>query len=390
MSEMGDLSNYVVENYEDVLDEDENFNKNNIKSKFNRVNSDHYLGNESDFITYSRYIISIIKKIYPTIKRYENDEIGEPFWDGGFIYLVTRLVHFTKTESGYWGIEIKHPTKGKKESVFIKLAESDYNDKNIKKIIESGSEDTFTCEIYKNGNGKWMLSAKVNMDDEAEETPDDEEVEHIVGVDLGLRNVAVATVLDKDENIQDVKFFRGENILKKRKELNKRMSELQEEGNKKAYNRLKDKDGKMMELKNHEVSKSLVEFAKEYKPCKIVFEDLQNSKDDMKEESFKESGDIKGSAGRYKNRLLSFWSPYMLKEFTEYKAEEFGISVKDVDPKHTSQTCPKCDPDFEHPNPNNRKSHKHTFKCEECGYEINDDLVGAINIARRGGEEVLG
>ncbi|WP_425464471.1 zinc ribbon domain-containing protein [Paenibacillus oralis] len=51
-----------------------------------------------------------------------------------------------------------------------------------------------------------------------------------------------------------------------------------------------------------------------------------------------------------------------------------------VDPKYTSQTCPKC----EHKNKGNRDKKKHHFKCKKCGYSSNDDRVAAVNLQRIG------
>ncbi|MCB9062182.1 MAG: transposase [Halobacteriovoraceae bacterium] len=47
----------------------------------------------------------------------------------------------------------------------------------------------------------------------------------------------------------------------------------------------------------------------------------------------------------------------------------------EVDPKYTSQTCPKCDEKL----PENRdKKKQFEFKCqnENCNYEANADIVG--------------
>ena len=50
-----------------------------------------------------------------------------------------------------------------------------------------------------------------------------------------------------------------------------------------------------------------------------------------------------------------------------------------VPPQNTSRTCPCCGYTDKENRPAQAK-----FKCIECGYTENADLVGAINILERG------
>ncbi|MBD3228401.1 MAG: IS200/IS605 family element transposase accessory protein TnpB [Candidatus Lokiarchaeota archaeon] len=77
--------------------------------------------------------------------------------------------------------------------------------------------------------------------------------------------------------------------------------------------------------------------------------------------------------------MLNSWSYYQLQQFIEYKALERGIPVVYVDPKYTSQICPKCG----HKEKNNRNRKIHRFKCNKCGYETNDDRSASMNIRDR-------
>ena len=51
-----------------------------------------------------------------------------------------------------------------------------------------------------------------------------------------------------------------------------------------------------------------------------------------------------------------------------------------VDPKYTSQTCPKCG----HIEKSNRNKKHHIFCCKNCGYQSNDDRIGAMNLWNKG------
>lgn len=74
---------------------------------------------------------------------------------------------------------------------------------------------------------------------------------------------------------------------------------------------------------------------------------------------------------RKNEKNLHTWSFYRLAQYIEYKAILAGIKVEYVNPKHTSQKCPKCG---EINKANDRK-----YKCG-CGYKAHRDRVGAINI----------
>jgi transposase len=58
-------------------------------------------------------------------------------------------------------------------------------------------------------------------------------------------------------------------------------------------------------------------------------------------------------------------------------AEEQGVSVVQVSPAYTSQTCPRCN----HCDSRNRRGT--VFECKRCGYVAHADFVGARNIARK-------
>ena len=74
------------------------------------------------------------------------------------------------------------------------------------------------------------------------------------------------------------------------------------------------------------------------------------------------------------------WSFYDLREKLRYKALRNHSAVILVDPKYTSQRCPKCG----HIHKQNRNKKTHIFTCGKCGYQSNDDRIGAMNLYRKG------
>ncbi|BDY13976.1 RNA-guided endonuclease InsQ/TnpB family protein [Hydrogenimonas cancrithermarum] len=111
----------------------------------------------------------------------------------------------------------------------------------------------------------------------------------------------------------------------------------------------------------------------------VVVEDLKikNMTKSAKGTKEKPGKSVKAKAGL--NRVITQQSWGMFFEFLEYKLKERGGQLIKVDPKFTSQTCPKCG----HISKNNRKSQS-KFVCESCGFSENADVVGAKNILVRG------
>ncbi|MFX1294051.1 MAG: RNA-guided endonuclease TnpB family protein [Promethearchaeota archaeon] len=101
---------------------------------------------------------------------------------------------------------------------------------------------------------------------------------------------------------------------------------------------------------NHIISKEIVVKALERFEFPIIaMEDLKG---------------IRKNSNRNKryNEMLNSWSYYQLQQFIEYKTLERGVPVVYVDPKHTSQTCPK----YGHTEKSNRNRRIHQFKCKKC------------------------
>ena len=113
----------------------------------------------------------------------------------------------------------------------------------------------------------------------------------------------------------------------------------------------------------HKLSKSIVSLAKE-RGFGIIMEDLKGIRRRI-------------SYGRKMNRRLHSWSFRRLQFYIEYKANLNGLPVKYVNPKKTSSLCPICGGKLA------SKGHR-LLKCEKCGYENDRDVIGAVNILKRG------
>jgi putative transposase len=94
-------------------------------------------------------------------------------------------------------------------------------------------------------------------------------------------------------------------------------------------------------------------------------------------------GICKRDAGRRQNLRLRNWGRTHLIGALKDKAAMAGIEVVEVDERGTSSTCLACRKRV--PKPRGR-----AFRCSSCGFSGHRDLVGAANIAARGGGVICG
>lgn len=220
-----------------------------------------------------------------------------------------------------------------------------------------GSYDFGTAKLVEL-KGLWYLHIPVTrvVDDFRKEN-----VRHVVGIDRGLRFLTVSY----DEQGK-TEFISGKKIATKRHKFQEVRKQLQSKGTKSAKRRLKaisGRENRWMSDVNHQISKTLVE--KYGKDTLFVLEDLTGV-------SFEERHLSRTARQNYD---LRSWSFYQLEQFLTYKAHENRSEVLKVSAKYTSQRCPNCGTIRKA----NRDHHKHLYHCQ-CGYQSNDDRIGAMNI----------
>jgi putative transposase len=204
--------------------------------------------------------------------------------------------------------------------------------------------------------GKFWLHIVVSVP-EPVVAPSDE----VIGVDLGLNRPAVTS------NHQFLGGRHWKEVDRRRFRLRRK---LQSKGTRSAKRHLKQLSGKQRRFHrdcDHVLSKSLVKSTPA--GATIVFENLTH----IRESSRMERG--KGNRNVENKRKLHSWTFEQLYRFTLYKANEHGIRVERIDPRHTSQTCSRCGYQAR----NNRRSQS-LFHCRSCEYQLNADLNAAQNI----------
>lgn len=190
---------------------------------------------------------------------------------------------------------------------------------------------------------------------------------NIVGIDLGINFTAVTYCNNKTI------FFSGKelkNIRNKYNNIRKRLQKLNTKSSIKKIKLIGNKEKSICRNLNHKITKSIIN---SYGDNTIyVLEDLSGIRDNC------------NSFNKDNNRSISSWSFYQFYKSIEYKAKLNNSIVILIDPKYTSQTCPKCG----NIDKQNRDKKNHIFICKDCGYSSNDDRIGAINIYNKGLEYI--
>ena len=189
-------------------------------------------------------------------------------------------------------------------------------------------------------------------------------IDKIVGIDLGLNFLATCY-----DSYGKTLFFSGRKIKHIRSHYKHLRKELQEVGTKSAKRKIKaigSRENRYCMDINHSITKALVEHYGQN--TLFVLEDLSNVRS-ATEKVF------------VKDRYVSVsWAFYQFRQLLEYKASMNQSLVITVSPQYTSQTCPKCG----HIDKANRNKKLHLFCCKNCGYQSNDDRIGAMNLFRKG------
>ena len=235
------------------------------------------------------------------------------------------------------------------------------------------------------------------------ERPDPTPEQHtqIIGVDVGIRYLAVTSddqgkptfhsgkqVRNRANHDARLRKYapyaaRNEAIASSFAHLAERKC-LQRKGTRSATRRLIAISGRERRLKanaNHTISRRLI---KENPHALIGIEQLTHIRQRTKRRTHKRKKDGKGvervsSKQRRSNRVYSQWSFAELHGMLAYKAVLHGSMVVRVDADYTSKGCPKCG----HIDDANRPNKGLLFCCVNCRYRLHADLTGARNIVMR-------
>ncbi len=207
--------------------------------------------------------------------------------------------------------------------------------------------------------GEWYLLVTCEV-----EEPDPQDVDDVLGVDLGVTNIAS----DSDGAIHSSGHVN--NVRYRHRRLRRKLQKLGTKAARRRLSQLAGQERRFAKDVNHTISKRIVETAKRTKRA-ISLEDLKGIRTRVR-------------ARRQQRAQLHSWSFYQLRSFLAYKAQRAGIPVVLVDPRNTSRRCPACS----HTDKANRPNQS-TFCCVSCGYAGHADTIAAENIRVLGRAAVM-
>ncbi len=234
-------------------------------------------------------------------------------------------------------------------------------------LIKSGQAKAKGAKIYYTPSNKtYYLLVGLEI-----EKPDIQptDLRRISGVDVGQRYLAVET-----DTQNQVSFYNGKPTIHKANHYQRRRQSLQRKGTRSAKRRLRSLSRRERRFRadiNHQVAKKVA------KPNSLIgLENLTHIRDRTNPSR---KGKKASKKQRRANREQTSWSFAELQSFIDYKAVlNDSLAIK-VDADYTSQSCPCCG----HTSKKNRPNKGLTFHCENCGFSLHADLVGARNVAMR-------
>jgi putative transposase len=221
-----------------------------------------------------------------------------------------------------------------------------------------------------------LVSLEIDVD-----APTCEHLSEVVGVDVGIRYLAVTST-----STGKATFHPGKQVRHRANHYARLRKRLQQKGTRGAKRRLKRIEQRERRLKlqaNHSIAKQIIE---QHPHALIGLEDLTHIRERTKRRKRKRRKNGKGyeqvsPKARKANRVSSQWSFAELHALLSYKAGLAGSQAIKVDADHTSKRCPMCG----HTADENRPQKGLLFVCQNpnCRYILHADLVGARNLAMR-------
>ncbi|GHO57911.1 RNA-guided endonuclease InsQ/TnpB family protein [Ktedonobacter robiniae] len=217
-----------------------------------------------------------------------------------------------------------------------------------------------------------LVSLSIEVSD-----PTPAQLQEVVGVDVGIRYLAVTSTTTGKASFHTGKRVRHQanHYARLRKHLNQKGTR----GAKRRLRRIEQRERRLKLQANHTLAKQIIA---QHPHTLMGLEHLTDIREHTKHRKRKKNG--KGDEpvspkARKANRVYSQWSFAELHMLLSYKAALAGSLAVKVDANYTSKACPRCG----HTSEKNRPQKGLLFVCEQCHYCLHADLVGARNITMR-------
>jgi putative transposase len=206
--------------------------------------------------------------------------------------------------------------------------------------------------------------------------PTYEQLSEVVGVDVGIRYLAVTST-----GTGKATFHSGKRIRHKANHyarLRKRLQKKGTRGAKRRVRRIEQRERRLKLQANHTIAKQIV---KQHPHALIGLEQLTDIRERTKRKKNGKGYEQVSPKACKAHRVYSQWSFAELHDLISYKAALCGgLSIK-VDADYTSKACPVCG----HTADENRPRKGLLFACQNprCRYALHADLIGARNVTMR-------
>lgn len=231
---------------------------------------------------------------------------------------------------------------------------------NYQRHLLTGAEPT-SATLVKRKDGSYYIHIQVEKD-----APDPDQVEDVVGVDLGRTDIASTSegeswsgkqITDTRNHYAKMRAVLSRKAVKGTRTSRRRCRQIQK--------RLSGREKRFQSWVNHNISRKLVDNAATSKKA-IAIEDLTG---------IRERTNRKPRSKKDK-RLGNNWAFFQLRTYLSYKSVLAGVKLILVNPAWTSRSCHKC----LHLGDRNGKR----FSCSNCGNRCDADYNGSKNIAALG------
>ena len=217
--------------------------------------------------------------------------------------------------------------------------------------------------------GKWFVSIQTEFEQEIP-TPKGGEI----GMDMGIVRFATLSNGQYFEPINAFKTLKGklaklQKRFKHKTKFSKNWQKLKAKISKLHHKIANIRKNHLHQISNH-ISKN---------HAIVYVEDLQvaNMSKSAKGTAEQHGKNVQQKAGLNRAILDQSWTEF--RRQLDYKLAWNGGHLIAVPPQNTSRCCPACG----HTAKDNRRTQA-SFECVECGYQNNADVVGAINVLKRG------
>ena len=217
--------------------------------------------------------------------------------------------------------------------------------------------------------GKWFVSIQTEFEQEIQQPKGGE-----IGIDMGIARFATLSNGQYFEPINAFKALKGklaklQKRFKHKTKFSKNWQKLTAKISKLHHNIANIRQNHLHQISSH-ISKN---------HAIVSIEDLQvaNMSKSAKGTAEQHGKNVQQKAGLNRAILDQSWAEF--RRQLDYKLVWNGGYLIAVPPHNTSRCCPAC----EHTTKDNRPTQAQ-FECVQCGFTENADVVGAINVLKRG------